>query len=485
MPSQTDVFTQMVRSHMADTPPTVAMETLCAAAIKQLADSKASCLLVRDDQQRLVGIITEQDVTRRFAVSPKPNAPVARIMSSPVQSISEHDPLYFAIGRMRKHGWRHMPVVNAAGRPVGQLYLHDALAIAGQQIVRQIDQLTHDKTIAGLTAVKQAQVTVAKQLFDDNVPVPDILGLISDVNMDIYRRVISLCLDRFKAEGRGTPPVPFTVIVMGSGGRGESSFGADQDNGFIVADYPDEDHTHIDAWFNGLAGKITDMLDQVGLPLCQGNVMATNPLWRKTASQWRHQLDLWSRKGSTAAIRLGDIFFDFQPVFGDLALAQGLRDFTTERFATAPSFLRAMYAFQSDHNTALGFLGRLKTEPDGPNKGRINLKYRANLPLVETLRLWALRYHINGTGTRDRLTALRDKGHLSEQEHEQLNEAFSLITRLMLMQQIMDFEAGGTPQSWIDPSILSDKIHDQLTDSMKAIEAIRGRTRMELTGDIF
>ena len=65
----------------------------------------------------------------------------------------------------------------------------------------------------------------------------------------------------------GAPPVPFCVIVMGSGGRGESYLYPDQDNGFILDDYPDDQHTELDAFFIKLAERMTRDLDMVGTPV--------------------------------------------------------------------------------------------------------------------------------------------------------------------------------------------------------------------------
>ena len=98
---------------------------------------------------------------------------------------------------------------------------------------------------------------MAEQLFADNVPAPEILALISQINSDLHRRVVDMLVRRMADEHLGPPPVDFTLIVMGSGGRGESAIGADQDNGFILADYDDADHRAVDRWFIDLAVRMT------------------------------------------------------------------------------------------------------------------------------------------------------------------------------------------------------------------------------------
>ena len=81
-----------------------------------------------------------------------------------------------------------------------------------------------------------------------------------------------------KDDGLGNPPVAFSVIAMGSGGRSENFVCPDQDNGFTLDDYPDGLHTKIDSWFFKLGESMTRDLDTVGLPKFKGFVMATNPL---------------------------------------------------------------------------------------------------------------------------------------------------------------------------------------------------------------
>lgn len=450
-----------------------------------MSDARASCVIVTDANKRVAGIVTEQDATRRVAYRLPAETPVEQAMSTPVDAIVDDDYLYHAIATMRRRKLRHMPVIDGQGTPVGMLELHDALAVASGQMVDQIDRLTHEQSIQGMAAVKAEQISVAEQLFADNVPAPEILSLISQINGDLHRRVIELALRNMAQEGVGAPPVPFAVIVMGSGGRGESAVGADQDNGFILADYDDADHRAIDAFFIDLAVRMTGMLDEIGLPLCGGGVMASNALWRKSLSQWRAQLDFWIAKRNQSIIRLADIFFDFRPVYGDVALAASLREHVTQRMATAPPFLQVMHAIQAEHRTALGWFGRLRTRDEKGHEDRLNLKYDASLPLVETVRLLSMVNGVAPPGTLARIDALAKMGVIGNDEGDYLRAAFDLITGLMLRQQIADFRSGREVGYWLDPHELSARDRELLVDGLRAIEALRDRVNSEFTGSIF
>ena len=471
---------------MRNVPLAVPLGTPLSETTEKMAAAKASSATVTDAEGRPIGIVTEQDITRRAAFKLGAATPVNEAMTAPVSIILEDEYLYYAIARMRRRGLRHMPVVDAERRLSGMLNLHDALASASNTLMGQIDILTRDESLDGLKLIKAAQVELADQLLGDNLPATEIQALLTHINNDIYRRIVNLSLGDLNFDGLGEAPVGFSVIVMGSGGRGENFLFPDQDNGFILEDYPDDRHTEIDAWFIELGERMTRDLNEVGLPLCKGFVMATNPLWRKTASQWKEQVSLWSKKRNITAIRLCDIFFDFRSVWGDPGMADELRRFVTKTAGANPSFLREMHADDTEHQVALGWFGRLLTDKDNKNHiGQINLKHTGTLPLVEAMRLLALREGIEAISTLGRMDALMDKGILGDDEHDYLAGAYRHISHMLLRQQIADFNGGRTVTNFVDPKSLSQRERDMLVDGFKAIRSLRQRLQSEFTGEVF
>ncbi|MGH6905447.1 MAG: putative nucleotidyltransferase substrate binding domain-containing protein, partial [Geminicoccaceae bacterium] len=483
--SQTSAFRRRVRDHMEAPPVVVGGELPALEVVARMTEARASAAVILDGA-RVAGILTEQDVTRRIAGRAVEKRPVAELMTRPVATIRDDQPLYEAIGFMRRLGLRHMPVVDGEGGLCGMLYLRDAFAAADPGLVEHIDQLTHETTLDGLREVKAAQVRLAADLFADRVPAPEIQSLISHINNDIYRRVVQLNLDALHGAGWGAPPVAFAAIVMGSGGRGESFLFPDQDNGFILADYPDAEHDRIDPFFIELALRMTTQMDQLGFPLCRGGVMAINPVWRKTASQWRQQVTAWIERRSEVAMQLCDVLFDFQSVYGASALADELRRVLLDRIRVNLGFLRQMFGVQADHRAGLGWFNRLLKERDDPaHSGKINLKYAGTLPLAEAIRLLALRHGIAATGTLARLDALDAAGHVSRDLQDHLRGAFDHITALQLRQQIADYAAGRPVSNYVDPAELTAREIDLLKDGFRAINDFRDQVRSELTGDVF
>lgn len=470
---------------MGPPPLVVATSDTCRVVVERLSSSGASEVIVEDTEGRAVGIVTEQDICRRIACRNREDLTIETVMSSPVSSISESDYLYHAIARMHGHGLRHMPVVDDGEKVVGVLRLHQAMAVAAARMVEHIERLSHEDNLEGMKETKEAQTQVALDLMDDALPGPEIQGFLSRINNDLYRSVVRLCLREMAQAGMGAPPVKFDMLVMGSGGRAESFLRPDQDNGFVIEDYPPEQHNRIDCWFIELAERVTDALAEVGFEYCHGNVMATNPVWRKSFSEWCAQTRAWLGKSQGLSLRYCDIFFDFDCVYGPGKLARDLREHIT---ALAPHlfFLREMFKVDEEHGVALGLFDRLRPDPlPGPNQGKLNLKLTGTLPLVGAVRIMALRHRIEATGTLSRIAGLHALGVLDNDEKDYLSGAYRHISALLLRQQLEDYRAGLQPGNHVPMDALSEREKDMLVGGFKAIRAFRARLRHELTAEIF
>ncbi len=484
--ARTAVFRKLVGQCMGAAPLVVGAGVTSGEVVRRMAEKGATAAIVIGREGRPCGIVTEQDIVRRLAFRAPPETPVGDVMTSPVMTIRTDDYLYHAIARMRRFGLRHMPVVDLAGVPVGMLNLDAALAVAADRLIHEIDILTQEETLDGLREVKAAEVELAENLLSDAVPVPEIQSVLTHINRDIHRRVLERGITAMEAAGKGPPPVPFAFLVMGSGGRGENFIYPDQDNAMILDDYPDEEHARIDAWFIDLAERVTRDLDAIGFPYCKGYAMVTNPVWRKTRSQWRAQIAGWCGRRNVVALRLFDIFFDFRPICGALDLAAELRSYVTELMKVNRGFLRDLQYDDDEYGVGLGWFGRFITEKENrAHRGELNLKTTGTMPLVQATRLMALREGIGETSTLERLAALHARNLIDDDTLDYLNGAFEHITLLLLRQQLADFKAGREVTSYVPPDRLSERERDLLVEYFQAIRRFRSWVRSELTGDLF
>ena len=478
------VFTQVVRHYMHGPPPAVPPNMSCSQAVRIMRELPAICIIMTSPDGRPEGILTERDVLRRIAFLKDESAPVSSVMTSPLRTIRDDDYLYRGIATMNRNGLSHLPVIDNAGLLCGILHLKDTLSESINRVVELVERLTHEDTREGLKKVKEAEVEFVEALLDEHVPTPEILKLLTQINNDIYRRVQGVVQRKMEDEGWGDPPVDFCLIVMGSGGRGESFLTPDQDYGFILKDYPDSQHMAVDSYFIELARRMSIMLDEAGIPECKGYVMAVNPHWRKTLSQWKVQINYWLEHPSQTTLRYADIFFDFRNVAGDSTLSNSLRHFITGAVSNQHVFLREMYHMQQEHGVALGLFGRLATGHKDVLGGRIDLKYNGLLPLVESLRLLALKQGTEETSTLIRLSSLNKAGIIGRAELEALRSAFDHLTFLILRQQRQDLEMGMEAGTSVSSQSLTKMENTILLESLRSISALREKVKMLLTADV-
>jgi CBS domain-containing protein len=452
-------------------PPTAQLDEALAA----MAAAHASAVLAVDAGGRPVGILTEQDIARRVAFRLPADAPLSAAMTAPVIGCAADLGLWRAIALMRAHGLRHLPLLDADGRCTGLLHRPEALEAAGGAILARLDALAGDDA-----AVKAAQAGLAAALLAEGLPATEVVGLVSGINADLHRRILARSLD---AEDT-PPPVPFTLLLMGSLGRGESLLRPDQDNGFILDDYDDAEHDRVDAWFRRVAERFCRDLDAAGFTLCKGGVMAMNPLWRKTRRQWRDQLGIWARRRSGAALLFADIFLDLRAGWGDPAPAEALRAETIGLLAAQPAWAAMLAAQDAKFGVGLTFWGGFADDEPGPGT-RTDLKLHGMMPLVAAARLSALRAGIAEPGTPARLAGLAAKGTLSAAEAERLQAAFAVLLDAVLRQQLADQAAGLAPGNLVDTAALPAAQRAALKDALKAVRSFAKSAAADLTGRVW
>lgn len=501
--ARTALFRRRVRDFMQPSALVLAAETPVGEAVRRMAAEARTGVLVVDGEGRIAGILTERDVTRRIALAAVPGAPLAAFATRPVETVAADEFLYRAVARMRRHGLRHLPVVDGAGRPIGMVNLIDAIGALAEETLDHVDKLSGGSAPAAsesgdcgrgpLAAIKAAEAGVASDLLAERVPAAEILSLITDVNLDLHRRVLADAERSLAESGWGPPPAPCTLLVMGSGGRGENLLAPDQDNGFILADYPDEAHARIDPWFVALAERFNAGLAEIGFALCKGNIMARNPVWRKTASQWRDQTTLWARRRSPVAVLFADIFFDFRAASGPEAPAAALRAHVTETLKAYPALLGQMARDHVGRRVALGFAdaflagiggGGIRTEQSGAQAGRADLKLGGLMPLVASVRLWALKHGVPETGTLARLAALKDAGLIAPADAAALAEAFEHLATALLRQQLADAAANRPVGNHLDPKTFSRRDRADLVQSLRVVERFRHGTYALFAGGV-
>lgn len=130
-------------------------DTTLDEAARLMRDNNCGAVPVVDDNRRLVGIITDRDITlsaleNRTSLG---DILVQSAMSTHVAVVHENDDVQEAERQMSRHQVRRVPVVDDGGRVVGMVALADLALHADKSNVR--NDLNRDAVGAVLTAISE------------------------------------------------------------------------------------------------------------------------------------------------------------------------------------------------------------------------------------------------------------------------------------------------------------------------------------------
>jgi CBS domain-containing protein len=438
-------------------------------ALDLLIRRKVSSLFIaRAKPAAPYGIVTERDILRAIARDgAKAFAkPVKAIATFPLESISQEDYLYIAFGRMRRKKFRHMGVVDGEGKLVGAITQRDLLRLQADEALAFSDALEEAVSTEELALVWRKLANAARSLLHEDVDPRDIAGIISGE----VRSLTALAAAMAEREVSEAFPKPkalrFAVMVLGSAGRGESLLALDQDNAIV---FEAANETAAADWLLKLGQRMNAILDEVGVPLCKGGVMAGNPAWCKSAGQWRKQLAHWLSRADPQDILNSDIFFDALPVYGDHDLVDDLRRDAITAASKTTAFLQLMDMNAAKARAPVNWLGRFSLEEDG----RMDLKMHGIMPIFSAARVLALRHALPDHSTAARLGALRGKPGVLDERIDGLLEAHQIILRAVLQQQLADIEQGIPPSNRVDPKKLHAPEKDHLLWALKQVPLVQ------------
>jgi CBS domain-containing protein len=104
-------------------------QTKLAEVAREMRQEDIDSVAVMDDG-RLLGIITERDLVRAIAdgVDPK-QATASVVMTSNPATVGTEEDISVVALKMMRLGIRHLPVVDAMGKPVGLLSARNLVAV--------------------------------------------------------------------------------------------------------------------------------------------------------------------------------------------------------------------------------------------------------------------------------------------------------------------------------------------------------------------
>lgn len=428
-----------------------------AAARMTAVASTAALVRLRDG----LGIVTDADLRARVvAAGVSPDDPVTTVMSTPVLTVRPEQVALEAMLDMLARGHDHVAVVDAHGDVLGTIGAAELVSLEsrGPFGVRRAILAAHDAD--GLVEAWRRLPQAFVSLLDAGLPPQDVGRVLSLAGDAVTQRLLDLASARL-----GAPPVPWAWLALGSGARGELTLGSDQDNALA---YGDTDDPEAPAYFAALAEEVNAGLARCGFGDDEAGVLARDPRWRKTESEWLATFeDCLVRPDRSGLVRAA-IAFDFRHVSGGLPIVGPLVG-VLQRAREHVDFLRALARTATDWRPPLGFRGGLVLERDGTGTGRLDIKRGGVLPIANLARFHALANGITISSTLDRLVAAEELGGLEPERAQTLREAFVIVWRVRLEHHAAQIQAGLEPDNLVDPNDLPPLARRELLEAFRAV----------------
>ncbi|MBN2644412.1 MAG: CBS domain-containing protein [Desulfuromonadaceae bacterium] len=467
-------------SEIMSSPAVTCKETTTARELAVLmADQQIRSVVVMDEIKHVVGLVTCRDLIAQVLAVQGADAEqitARELMIEKPPSLPPSTYMYEAMACMVGHGLKHLPIVEG-GELLGMVTMSDLIRHRSQKAMLMLGSIEETDCLEELKRIHGSLVRVAEALLSETRSAPDVMETLSYIHHGLIKRTFEICRQQMLSEGHEEPHIRYCFLIMGSGGRREMMLGPDQDNGFIFEDYPDEQQAEVDAYFIPLADRVTQALDYVGYPLCEGDVMVSNEAWRGRLTDWRQRIIDWATNPEPHKVRYSSIFFDFTPLYGDADLAHSLQGIVFQAVREFPGFLYHVMQLNLTHKVPTGLWGRFITEKSGPYSGKLSLKKGGLVYIVDCIRMFALEHEVRSLTTMERLNVLTRDEVFSVDTAEHIRVAFEALTFLRLRNEIALMKENEEPSNYIDPASLTKTEQDLLRSAFHAVSKLQSATR--------
>ncbi|MCP9200777.1 DUF294 nucleotidyltransferase-like domain-containing protein [Gramella sp. GC03-9] len=385
---------------------TVSKDTSLKKAATLMSKKRVGSVIVVEDKKP-VGIVTDVDFreyvgTGIFGIE----TPVEKVMTSPVICYSKGITLAQAQLTMMKHKINHI-CITKDGTPntkvKGIVSEHDIMVSQGNNPSVLMKAINRASSTPKLNRIQSKVLYLLEGYMKNNIPVTHVSKIIFELNDATIKRTIVRCIDKMDAP----PPCNFAWMSLGSQGRKEQLLHTDQDNAIVFEDVPEDKLEETRAYFLKLAKRVTKRLNIIGFEFCPAEMMARNPKYCLSLSEWKQQFTTWITSSGMDDILLCQIFFDFDITYGDVKLTNAISDHIFKTLKENKLFLNRLAVQALRNPSPLGFFRQFLVEEGGEKKDLFDIKKRGIMPLTDAARLLILEHRVkNISNTAERFEKL-------------------------------------------------------------------------------
>ncbi|AKJ40856.1 DUF294 nucleotidyltransferase-like domain-containing protein [Pragia fontium] len=446
----------VLNSQMAIVAPTV---TIRQTAQQMVEQHRSSALIM--DGQKLLGIITDRDLTKRVvATGVALDSPVSTVMTVNPVTIEYHASVLTAVEMMMQHNVRSLPVTRDK-QVVGVVTATSLVVKNSVQAIYLISRIYRQENLAGLKALTLQRQAVFESLVESAIHPRQLQQMMTLIADAFNKRLLQLAERQF-----GPAPCAYAWFVAGSQARHEIHLNSDQDNALILERTPQAEEI---SYFRQLADYVCYGLAECGYPLCPGHIMATNPRWCQSLTQWQQQYQQWIIHSDPESLLNASIFLDLRFLYGAKPLFHSLQQSITPLLKNNGRFLRILAANSLRVSPPLGMFRQFVLVKNGDNLSVFNIKKQAVNLIVELSRLYALDAGTLLPGTADRLQYSAEHQIISHATHKELLKAFDFINNVRSTHQLQSLKASQPVSNHIAPDSLTQFERNHLKDAFRII----------------
>ena len=413
----------------------------------------------------LLGILTDTDICRAVSDQQDPaTTPCQHYANFNLRTIKASDEIGDALLTMTRYRIHRLPVIDQNGDVVGILGQSDMLAHIGHHSQLISIQIEQAKDLSSLDTAVELIGRYIRAQHQNGVKIGNISRMVQTLNAQVFTKLWQLIV----------PDEVMTntcLIVMGSEGRGEQIMRTDQDNALILRD----GYTHPD--LAQFADTFNQHLADLGYPLCDGNIMMTNPMWRQPLKQFNAQIGLWFRNTDPMHGIYLSAILDGEYVCGDESLLTQVRQHLKVAHRQSDpmfvrQFARAALQFGDVNQWWQKFVPLLGGKSGSED---IDLKKAGIFPLVHGIRTLALENDIlELPSSKNRLKALVQAHALTQERADTLLEAleFFMAQRLSVALSTDDKHA-----RQVNPMTLTALERDLLKECLAVVKSFKNQLR--------
>ncbi|WP_394204129.1 DUF294 nucleotidyltransferase-like domain-containing protein [Shewanella waksmanii] len=464
--------TNRISTLMTKQPLTLDINASVCEAARLMRDSRVSSVLIIDNQQ-LKGILTDRDLRNRvIAEGHDGSLPVHQAMTTCPKVLNSQALVFEAMLLMSEHNIHHLPIIDD-DMPVGVITSTDILRGQSTQPLLLIGEIERQNNLENLINVSKQIPLLLQNLISADARAEEIGRVLTSVTDALTRRLIVL-----NQQLLGEAPLAFCWLAFGSQGRQDQAACSDQDNGLLVAGEMDE---HAQGYFEALSKAVCAGLDQCGYVYCPGDIMAQNPKWRMTLTQWQQKFEHWVNQPEPKALMHASIFFDMRCVYGSSSLFDSLQDHVLANTKDNDIFLAGMAGNSLTVSPPLGFFKKFVLERDGSEVKGIDLKHKGNALINDIARVYALFAGIKEVNTAKRIRELMQLNIINRKDALNLADAHEFIAHMRLSNQGHQYTHNQPVSNYLMPQQLSSLVRHQLRDAFKVVHDAQAGMKLKFT----